>query len=45
MLRYMSHQRVLVEGWCDDSGVSLWDLTWKKSQSISTGLKPQVLDT
>uniref|UniRef100_A0A061R742 Arf guanine-nucleotide exchange factor gnom-like isoform x1 n=1 Tax=Tetraselmis sp. GSL018 TaxID=582737 RepID=A0A061R742_9CHLO len=44
MLRYLSHQRVLVPGWSDAAGSSLWELTWKKSQSISTGLTPQVLE-
>jgi len=44
MLRYMSHQRVLVPEWKDAAGASLWEVTWKKSQSISTGLTPQVLE-
>jgi hypothetical protein len=44
MLRYLHHQRVLVPEWRDAERGSLWDLTWKKSQLISTGLKPHVLE-
>eukprot|EP00951_Prasinocladus_malaysianus_P047209 scaffold649386_cov41-Prasinocladus_malaysianus.AAC.1 len=44
ILRLMAHQRVLVPEWNNAGGESLWDLTWKKSQSISTGLTPQVLE-
>lgn len=44
MLRCMSHQQVLTPSWADASGASLWELTWKKSQSISTGLTPHVLE-
>lgn len=44
MLRCMSHQQLLVPAWVDSSGASLWELTWKKSQTISTGLTVEVLD-
>lgn len=44
LLRCMSHQGVLVPSWTDSTGDSLWELTWKKSQQISTGLTVKVLD-
>ena len=43
MLLVLASSDVLVPGWNDAQGRSLWELTWAKSAGISSGLNPGML--
>ncbi|KFM23960.1 ARF guanine-nucleotide exchange factor GNOM [Auxenochlorella protothecoides] len=43
MLLVLATNGVLVPGWRDAKGASLWDLTWGKAHAVSSGLNPGLL--
>ncbi|KAL3131638.1 hypothetical protein ABBQ38_007935 [Trebouxia sp. C0009 RCD-2024] len=45
VLLVMAARRVLTREWKDSEGRALWDMTWHKARSISSGLTPQLLVT
>ncbi|DBA68573.1 TPA: hypothetical protein ACH3X2_013515 [Trebouxia sp. C0005] len=43
VLLVMASRGVLTRDWKDSEGRALWDMTWHKAHSISSGLSPQLL--
>lgn len=43
MLLVLREKGLLKEGWKDNDGTDLWELTWKSAKKISAGLTPQLL--
>lgn len=45
MLLVMAAKEILVPDWVDEHGHNLWDMTWSKAKTISSGLTPLLLTT
>eukprot|EP00884_Botryococcus_braunii_P022699 jgi/Botrbrau1/9112/Bobra.0305s0016.2 len=43
MLLVLAAQGILTPEWKDPEGKSLWELTWRKVRTVSSGLTPQIL--
>ena len=39
----MHKEGILIEGWVDEHGMSMWDMRWRKARDISFALKPEML--
>ena len=43
LILVMHKEGILIEGWVDEHGMSMWDMTWRKARDISFALKPEML--
>ena len=43
LILVMHKEGILIEGWADENGMSMWDITWRKARDISFALKPEML--